>query len=588
MIVPMEKITALVFHKAKNIFLLSLQELGVIHIALEKTEVYEGSILEMGKKIERIKVFLRQAKKQTKKTNGRDIKIRIPPANDTFYYVQTYEKTKQELAVLDEQIQRIGRQIENLSIWGEFDISTLTKLRQEGVKTRFFLASLKKFKLFDLENIHYEEITRTSAHVYFVVFEIGGSLSLDCDEFFYPETDLNRLRQSQQKSIELKKEKQILLSELYRQEEKIERYLDLLETSHSYMLVNDGVKSAADDSVYVVNGWLPRDKKGKVEEFLQREDTYFYFSRPEFGEAVPVLLKNNRFARLFEPITKLFDMPKYAELDLTAFFAPFFTLFFGFCLGDAGYGLVILILALILRSKLPQNKKPIASLVAILGASTFFFGLISGTLFGADLSKVQGLKQIVLFNQDQLFNAALVLGIIQVLFGMSLKAASRIRQYGFMAGVSTFGWIIMLLGLIGLMVSKESIWMVYCGIAMILLFNDLKANIFLRIGKGLWELYGITGVFGDVLSYIRLFALGISSSILGFVVNEIALQCRGIPYIGFFVTLLILVVGHAGNLALSALSSFVHPLRLTFVEFYKSAGFQGGGKAYNPFRKINL
>jgi V/A-type H+/Na+-transporting ATPase subunit I len=126
----------------------------------------------------------------------------------------------------------------------------------------------------------------------------------------------------------------------------------------------------------------------------------------------------------------------------------------------------------------------------------------------------------------------------------------------------------------------------WLGVAMILLLNDPKANILTRIGKGIWDLYGLTGIFGDLLSYIRLFALGIASAILGFVVNDIALQMRdGIPYLGPVLFVLFLVVGHGANLLIASLGAFVHPMRLTFVEFYKNAGFTGGGKVYEPFAK---
>jgi len=126
------------------------------------------------------------------------------------------------------------------------------------------------------------------------------------------------------------------------------------------------------------------------------------------------------------------------------------------------------------------------------------------------------------------------------------------------------------------------------GIVLILFFNDLKANIFLRIGKGVWELYNITGIFGDLLSYVRLFALGLSGGVLGIVVNQLAGQLLGIPVLGIILYALFLLVGHTGVLLLSALGAFVHPMRLTFVEFYKNAGFTGGGKAYKPLaaRKI--
>ena len=132
------------------------------------------------------------------------------------------------------------------------------------------------------------------------------------------------------------------------------------------------------------------------------------------------------------------------------------------------------------------------------------------------------------------------------------------------------------------MVSVSTITL-YVSLGMIVFFSNPKGNIFASIGKGIWDLYGITGIFGDVLSYIRLFALGVSSTILGYVINSMALQIKEIPYVGIILFVIFLILGHTGNILISSLGSFVHPMRLTFVEFYKNAGFEGGGKEYKPF-----
>jgi V/A-type H+-transporting ATPase subunit I len=172
---------------------------------------------------------------------------------------------------------------------------------------------------------------------------------------------------------------------------------------------------------------------------------------------------------------------------------------------------------------------------------------------------------------------------------MALKAVNSYRLMGWKYAISPVGWIIMLLGILDAAILKlipgVSFYLIWIGVGAILLFNDPTANIFVRFGKGLWELYGISGVFGDVLSYVRLFALGISGAILGFVVNTIALQIKdSAPVIGPIFFVVFLIVGHAANILISSLGSFVHPMRLTFVEFYKNAGFAGGGKEYKPFR----
>ncbi len=127
------------------------------------------------------------------------------------------------------------------------------------------------------------------------------------------------------------------------------------------------------------------------------------------------------------------------------------------------------------------------------------------------------------------------------------------------------------------------------GVASVFIFllNNLKRNVFINIGAGLWDSYNmVTGLLGDTLSYIRLFALGISSAVLGLVFNDLAINMSGdIPGVKQLVMLIILVFGHSVNLFMAVLGSFVHPMRLTFVEFYKNAGFEGGGKKYQPFRR---
>lgn len=600
MIVPMEKLTALIFYKEKESFLSALQDLGVVHICLEEKDTSNEIIVDMEKRIERCRIFLTGAQKSNRKirniSNVKPLfKNKKLESIDAFFYVESYERIKTELGLIANRLEKSEREMRNLTPWGDFDINHLRKLKEEvGINARFFISPVKKIKQFKQKDIVLEEISRDRTYVYFVVFAKKDLVGLDCDEFFYPDTDLNSLKEEYEQLREEKVLKETALLELFNYVEAVQKYYNLHKSEYEFLTISNNLNSAVENNVYVINGWVPCSLKKKVEDFLQKKEIYFYFSKPEQTEAIPILLKNNRFARLFEPITKMFSLPNYAELDLTAFFAPFFALFFGFCLGDAGYGLIIFLAALMVRGKLCEDKKPIASLLMILGISTFVFGLISGSLFGIQLFEVQLLKKVVLLDQNRLFYGSLLLGVIQVVFGMCIKAINRIRMYGFLSAVSTFGWIILVIGISRLVTSillrlpnaQWAVWISYIGVVLILLFNDLKANIFLRIGKGLWELYGITGVFGDVLSYIRLFALGVSTAILGFVFNDIALQCKNIPVIGFALTFVLLVILHSINLILGALSSFVHPLRLTFVEFYKSSGFEGGGKPYNPFRQI--
>ena len=318
-------------------------------------------------------------------------------------------------------------------------------------------------------------------------------------------------------------------------------------------------------------------------------------------------MKNKGFASKFEVLGELYALPDYRELDLTPFFAPFYTIFFGFCIGDAGYGILLTLVALFAKLKVSKEMKPIATLISYLGISTFVFGIISGTFFGINLyeTSLPGYRQLqalyVANNTNMnsiLFAMALGLGAIQILFGMGVKAANETVQFGIKYAVSTIGWIILLMGVAiigGLskfgVVPMETMKPVLYGLlgvtgVLILFLNSPGKNIFVNFGLGLWNTYNmVTGVLGDLLSYIRLFALGIATAILGFVFNSLAMSVSG-GFFGAIFMVIVLIIGHSINLFMGTLGAFVHPMRLTFVEFYKNSGFNGGGKKYHPFRKL--
>ncbi len=185
---------------------------------------------------------------------------------------------------------------------------------------------------------------------------------------------------------------------------------------------------------------------------------------------------------------------------------------------------------------------------------------------------------------------------------MILKGVSEIIFKGFKYSLDTWGWLLCLWGngiTYGLstmnLLTPELAQPIYVGVNIVaftcmLFFNDPDANIFVNVGGGLWGLYNkLTGILGDMLSYIRLFALGISGAVMGLVFNKLAVNLSGdIPVISQLIMATILILGHSMNIFMSGLGAFVHPMRLTFVEFYNNAGFEGGGKKYNPFKKIEI
>ncbi|MCF8327907.1 MAG: hypothetical protein K9I29_06385 [Bacteroidales bacterium] len=587
MIIPMRKYSFLIFHRDYESFLQKLKDLGVVHIIEQNKDAGE----ELLEKYQNLKRF----DKNIKFLKKRDVEESDPATDKTGKEViEELEKLGKEKEKQEQKLTLLKKELNSSEPWGDFSKETIEKLQKENVFLHFFTIGERSFKEEWEKHYNLTIINNIKGVIYFVIVATDEKTpQIEAEEMELPPRTASLVKQ------EIEKTKQ-QIDDLEKQVDGLaQKYIGQLEKAKEkiaheaeYLNVKENTNIQADGKLLVLEGWVPRSKEQNLIQYLDEEGVYYMAATPAKDEKVPVLLSNNRFSKLFEPIGKLFSLPSYNEMDLTPYFAPFFMMFFGFCLGDAGYGLIILLGASLYKLKAPSSWKPILSLAQFLGIGTFIFGTLSGTLFGinlieADIPAIAHLKDMFL-DPNQMFYLSMIIGLIQILFGLVIRAINQARQYGPKHAVNPVGWFILVFGLLDMFLlditGGFSQYIIYLSLGMIIFFSDPGKNIFLQFGKGLWDLYGITGPFGGVLSYIRLFAIGISSAILGFVVNDIAMQVKtGIPYAGPVLFIIILLLGHAGNLLISSLGSFVHPMRLTFVEFYKNAGFSGGGKEYKPF-----
>ncbi|MCP4123504.1 MAG: hypothetical protein GY751_17275 [Bacteroidetes bacterium] len=584
----MSKYGFLVFHKERDAFLEKLQDIGVVHV-ITKGAVLDEQTLELANRIRESEVILKRFGKR---------KVHLRPElmesdMEVFPMLVGVAEMESELEEIQRKKILYAKQIEMLEPWGVIPSGLLERLKNDsGVHCRFYQYPENKFEKEWEQQYALEVINRKGGAVYFVNFTQEEDSSFPVRHLPLPKDSLEdsraQLNACNLRELEINDILNDMASKYFLHlEQQIVEAKDQLDFKN----ISQQVDRLETHKLVVLEGWCPKTRESDLVEALEKDKVVYLASKPGLDEATPVLLRNNAFTKLFEPIGNMFSLPASSEMDLTPFFAPFFLLFFGFCLGDAGYGVVIFLAATIAKFIIKKTFKPYLTLLQLFGMSTTVMGFFSGTLFGLELLKVEAFESMrqLFMTQDQLFNAALVIGFVQIIFGMGVSVYKKIVFEGWLQGMSKIGWIITLLSLVDIMlikgipaVTSVSVWM---GVGMVVLFGNPKSGPLKSIGFGLADLYNITGVMGDLLSYIRLFALGVSSAILGLVVNEIAMSAKGIPYVGFVVFILILVLGHTGNMMLAALSAFVHPMRLTFVEFYKNTGFLGGGKPYNPFRR---
>ncbi|MBR7129479.1 MAG: V-type ATP synthase subunit I, partial [Tidjanibacter sp.] len=308
------------------------------------------------------------------------------------------------------------------------------------------------------------------------------------------------------------------------------------------------------------------------------------------------------FAKPFEFIGDFYAVPKYGTMDLTRYFAPFYMLFFGFCIGDAGYGATFFLIGLFMWLKKIKGMGLVSQLVMWLGLASVLFGLCVGNVFGVSLRTLgvpEWYHNAMQTVNDQLFYIALGCGIVQIIFALVLNVINTTIAYGFKYSFGTLGWLIILvdclLAFLLPMVGVEGfsfssplcLGILGVGAVLMLLLNNPNRNPLVNFGSGLWDTYNnLTGLLGDVLSYVRLFAISLSGGALAVVFNDLAASLApDIPVAKQLVMFLILAFGHGINIFMSAIGAFVHPMRLTFIEFYKNAGFEAATRIYTPFRK---
>lgn len=594
MIVPMKKYGFLIHSKGFENFLSDLQEIGVVDIKVKK-EDWQSKVKEELLKLKHLKSVI-----QTCVTSSKQFAIStIDAENKATECLETIRKIEVQIEKELDFNGAITQEINKRKPFGEFSSEYIDKLNAKGVSTRFFRIPKKHFKKEWTTFFNLFIAQEFEEYIYFILFDQADQEV----DLFAEEISLSLEHSSAELEARLNKtKKEVSRLEKSLEEVKASALPHLLEyeqelkkrINQSFGFSN--AEEMLNGKVMFLEGFVPVDREQKILNFLNQNSVTYFKSSVTPKDVPPILLKNNKFSQLFEPITKLFSLPSYQGMDLTPFFAPFFMLFFGLCLGDVIYGVLIVTAAIIMQF-LPRFSKikPLLKLGVFLGIATILAGLLGGTFGGISHTQLSlGNFHNLFLSQDQFFSLALALGIIQILFGLLIQAWSKYRQFGLLYSFGPVGWILLIVGIIDSQVlhyfSNYSPYVSYVGLLGIVFFSSFEGNWLSRIGKGLWELYGITGLFGDVLSYIRLFALGVSSAILGMVVNSIALSILdGPPVLGHVFFIVFLLIGHGLNIFVATLGAFVHPLRLTFVEFYKNAGFQGGGKPYTPFQssKIN-
>lgn len=605
MIVKMNKYAFMVYHKNYEAFLSTLRDLGVVHIKEINSTIGNERLQKLLSERKRVNYLMRyfkslQEKETTKSlTPARDLTI-----DQGLELVRIIEELQDKKAQLTLAKQSTEKDLAYMELWGEFSFNNIEHLKKAGYVITFFTCPTAKYDPKWNELYNAILINNFQSITYFITITKAGTIiDIDAERPKMPTMDYGQLndtlKQQADEIANIDTELRRRAIEDYQTLDKVDK---LLHDDFNFSNALAQTDRQADNKLMLLEGWVPSENASALETQLDKQGYFFQQLEIKEEDKVPIKLRNNKFAKLYEPITKMFSLPNYAEIDPTPLFAPFFMLFFGLCFGDGGYGLLVILVCALLKRKINPDFKPYLSLFQYLGLAALLVGTCTGSFFGIALADVPALSKVKNYfvSSDNLMTFSIIIGLVQIIFGKCVAAYKTKMQKGTKYSIAPFAWVFVIvsmaiaLGLPMLNIQLPNLIINICygialvGIIVAFLYNTPGKNVFLNIGTGLWNTYNMaSGLLGDTLSYIRLFAIGLTGSILGGVFNTLAITMTdGMNIFARIICmLLILLSGHAINIALCTISSLVHPLRLIFVEYYKNSEFEGGGKAYDPFRK---
>lgn len=527
---------------------------------------------------------------------------------------------EQRITSIDSEILKIKSDIDAVEPWIDLDApfkelkdtrcsSILIGSVPRETESRMIEASEK-----ELENAYFEIISRDSKSSYILavchldykdrLMELLKTHGFNQVILNYVDTASETVETLREQIADLEKEKTVIFERL----KNFDSQLLLLEMTFDYYS-NMFIRLEAPKyflktkNITVIVGWSAAQDNEKLEKIIRNAvDEDYYLSFEEVHEKdlekVPIKLRNNDFASSFEPITEMYSMPKYDEIDPTPLLAPFYFIFFGMMVGDIGYGLVVFIASILALKllKLDVKQQKMGKFFFYLSISTMIFGAVFGSFFG-DAIKIPGL-----FNQTRDIMTIMIIsmgmGVIHIFFGLSIKAYMLIRNGDVLGAFYDVGsWVITLIGTgfflgggaLGLTPEVKNIfkYMMIAGALLIVATQGRQVKKpAARVGAGLYALYGISSYVGDLVSYTRLMALGLAG---GQLANSFNLIVRMMPGVvgAFIIGPVFFVFFHIFNLLLSLLGAYVHTCRLQYVEFFTKF-YEGGGKAFKPFGNLNM
>ena len=588
MIVPMKKVAILVQAKDSIDTIEKLRSSGVVHVEHQRLPKDK----EIGQLVEDIALIDgAMAVLQQEKFTGSSTLRENEELPDWRVAARHILDLRNRLNQLKDYLLTLQGRISRWQRWGDFNPQDIQALRDRGVYIKLYQIPVRKIKGLPA-HIIVKRIYTVSGIAYCVAIS-PQEIDIPFKEVALPKIGLAALQERFREgnsTIELLKE-DILKNTSYCKAFLRRRHL--LEEELEFRQALEGMGQAKE--VMYLTGFLPYDEVQSLQNVARKERWGIVITDPDERDRVPTLIRNPRWVSIINPVFKLIEViPGYREIDISLWFLIFFSIFFGMLIGDAGLGLIFLTLTFFAQRKWGRRlrDKSLFVLLYVSGVCTVVWGVLSGTFFGQEWLPQFVTPLIPALRNDKNIQAlCFFLGAIHLSIAHGWRALIKLPSW---AALGEVGWMLILWGaffLARMLVLGDAFpvfgkWIFICGAGLVLFFTNPSRNIFKGIGAGLGSLLlNLVNSFTDIVSYIRLFAVGLATVAIADAFNRMAMEVGYNNFFAAMLTALILLVGHLLNVVLGPMSVLVHGVRLNVLEFCNHADVKWSGFAYNPLRK---
>ncbi len=600
MIVRMKEV--LLFTTARTVedSILQLGKLGVVDIT-EVKQPENGTIERRKEAVLQAETAISILNEYSEKQQGGNRYAKYT-AKDPKQLIERVVRTAEIRQKCKDRLTTLTQQLKWYQTWGkEVNVKDIAYLQQKGIYLRLYI--LEKSKVRSLEERYtIIELPQQNGKIPVILISRNQEEKLNHKEVSLPQLSYNDIVQQIKRKERQLAEVTHFLEDQAENKNWLEDYLlllkDRLGTSQALESMGD-----IEGRVKYLKGYIPREAVADFITAAEHNHWAYHLTDPEKPEEVPVYIKNPKWISIINPVMKFIDIvPGYKEVDVSIYFLVAFALFFAMLVGDAGYGLLFLVTAFFLRKKIAPQLR---FLIYVLSGATIIWGVFTGTYFGAEqIAALPFLKDLVIpsiasFGVD---NIAFMMHLSFLIGAFHLTVAHGIRVAQFINSIralSEVGWIMLVWGLfllteqlvLGKTMPVWGIWLFVGGALLVALFSVESKNFFRSMGISLANLpLSLISGFSDIVSYVRLFAVGMATAAVAASFNNMILPegTSGMGFISLVVAAIALLLGHGLNIALALMAVMVHGIRLNMLEFAGHLGVQFSGEAYKPFKLISL